>query len=113
MSSVKEKLHDLVDRFDDERAVEALQLLGDLAAIADDGIVSEPAAKRKAHQPLVVSGADFVARSLPDWPTLAAEQGVQPIENIDDLRGDFWPEDETADEFVAAVREWRREGGRG
>jgi len=41
---------------------------------------------------------------------LAAQQGVKPIENPDDLRGDFWPEDESADEFLAALEEWRREG---
>jgi hypothetical protein len=42
---------------------------------------------------------------------LATEQGVRPITDYDDLLGDFWPEDETADEFVSAVRQWRQEGG--
>jgi hypothetical protein len=45
-----------------------------------------------------------------DLDTLAREQGVGPVVNFDDLLGDFWPEDETADEFIAAVRRWRREG---
>jgi hypothetical protein len=36
---------------------------------------------------------------------LAAQQGVQPVMNFDDLLGDFWPEDETADDFIAAVRQ--------
>jgi hypothetical protein len=31
--------------------------------------------------------------------------------NFDNLLADFWPEDETADEVVATVRQWRREGG--
>jgi len=43
---------------------------------------------------------------------LAAEQGVTPIADFDALLGDFWPEEESADEFIAAVREWRREGSR-
>jgi hypothetical protein len=47
----------------------------------------------------------------PDLETLAAQQGVKPIKDPKVLRGDFWPEDETADEFIAAVRRWRREGG--
>lgn len=40
---------------------------------------------------------------------LAAEQRVTPVTNFDALLGDFWPEEETADEFIATVREWRQE----
>jgi hypothetical protein len=40
----------------------------------------------------------------------AAEQGVKPIRSIDELRADFWPEDESIDDLLAAVRQWRREG---
>ena len=40
---------------------------------------------------------------------LAAEQGVKPVENIDDLRGGFWPEDESIDEFLEEVYRLRRE----
>lgn len=46
----------------------------------------------------------------PDIETLAAEQGVKPVARFEDLLGDFWPEDEDVDEFIAAVRQWRREG---
>lgn len=39
---------------------------------------------------------------------LAEEQNVPPVADADDLiGGGFWPEDESVDEFVAAVREWR------
>ena len=41
---------------------------------------------------------------------LAEEQGVKLIESIDELRGDFFPEDESIDDFVATVRRWRDEG---
>ena len=41
---------------------------------------------------------------------LAAEQGVKPVTDLKSLVADFWPEDETADDFIAAVRAWRREG---
>ena len=43
---------------------------------------------------------------------LASVQGVSPVANFDELLGDFWPEDESPDEFIAAVRDWRREGAR-
>jgi hypothetical protein len=44
---------------------------------------------------------------------LAAEQGVQPIENFSqflDEVGDFWPEEENVEEFIAWLRQSRREG---
>lgn len=39
------------------------------------------------------------------------ERGIKPM-TIEQLRamGNLWPEDEDVDEFLAAVREWRREG---
>jgi hypothetical protein len=47
--------------------------------------------------------------TLPDLDALAAAQGVQPIENIDDLVADFWPEDESVEDFIAAAKEGRHE----
>jgi hypothetical protein len=43
---------------------------------------------------------------------LAEEQGVKPLD-FDALlaKADFWPEDESIDDFIAAVQEWRSEGG--
>jgi hypothetical protein len=40
---------------------------------------------------------------------LALEQGTKPL-NFDEMLGDFWPEDESTDEFLATFREWRNEG---
>jgi hypothetical protein len=45
----------------------------------------------------------------PDLAALASEQGVEPAGDVDALLGDFWPEDEGADEFVSALRTWRRD----
>ncbi len=42
---------------------------------------------------------------------IALQQGVPQPQNIESLAGDFWPEDEDIDDFIASVREWRREGG--
>jgi hypothetical protein len=46
-----------------------------------------------------------------DPEALASEQGVEPADDFDVLLGDFWPEDEDADEFVTALRTWRRDDG--
>lgn len=42
---------------------------------------------------------------------LILQRGVTPI-TVDQLRamGDLWPENESVDDFIAAVREWRRDG---
>jgi hypothetical protein len=39
---------------------------------------------------------------------LAAEQDVKPVFDLDRLRADFWPKDESVDDFVRSVRERRR-----
>ena len=46
----------------------------------------------------------------PDLEELAHAQGVAPVTNFDDLLGDFWPEDESVDDFLEARERWRREG---
>jgi hypothetical protein len=43
----------------------------------------------------------------PSVEKLIAEQGISFPRDPQDLLGDFWPEEETADEFLAALREWR------
>jgi hypothetical protein len=40
-------------------------------------------------------------------------QGAKPIERFEDLLGDFWPEDESVDDFLEARRQWQKEGSLG
>jgi hypothetical protein len=40
---------------------------------------------------------------------LARQQGVKPIRSIEDLQGDFWPEEESVDEFLDWVRAMRQQ----
>lgn len=49
---------------------------------------------------------------VPDLDALAKTQGVAPIRDIDELVADFWPEDESVEDFTGAVRRWRGEGSR-
>jgi len=32
---------------------------------------------------------------------MARRQGVKPIQNMEELRGDFWPEEESVDDFLS------------
>lgn len=47
-------------------------------------------------------------RARRELERLAAEQGVQPIMDLDSLRANFWPKDESVDDFVQSLRERRR-----
>ena len=62
-------------------------------------------AQRNPIEPTDVSSAEAARKEL---ERLADEQGVQPIVDLDSLRADFWPEDESVDDFVRTVRERRR-----
>jgi hypothetical protein len=46
----------------------------------------------------------------PSFEELAAQQGVSPIDDIETPLGKPFPEGESAEEFSASLREWRREG---
>ncbi|HEX8650451.1 MAG TPA: hypothetical protein VF708_06395 [Pyrinomonadaceae bacterium] len=39
---------------------------------------------------------------------LAKQQGVKPIRNMDKLKGDFWPEEESIDDFLSWLRDLRQ-----
>jgi hypothetical protein len=54
----------------------------------------------------IVPPRSFDKRKDPE--DLAADQEVEPADAFDALLGDFRPENEGAEEFVAALREWRR-----
>jgi Arc/MetJ-type ribon-helix-helix transcriptional regulator len=45
-----------------------------------------------------------------DIEELAAAQGVGPLRDPAQLRADFWPDDESVDDFVAEIRSLRRQG---
>jgi predicted RNase H-like HicB family nuclease len=51
----------------------------------------------------------FDSRSVLE--AIASEQGVEPADDFDALLGDFWPDDESPDEFDTALRTWRHGDG--
>ncbi len=107
----REELHGLVDQLPDARTHEALACLRWF--VFGEMIPAGSGATRQTErmEPPAVSGRDFFRARPKDIATLAAEQGVRPVMNFEDLLGDFWPEDGSADDFITAVRRWRRERG--
>jgi hypothetical protein len=47
-----------------------------------------------------------------DVATWTRQLGVGPIDDINELVRGIWPDDETADDFQLARREWRKEGSK-
>lgn len=47
------------------------------------------------------------ATGHPSFEQLMAEQGTGPITDVSVLHGDFWPEEESIEEFLATLHEWR------
>jgi hypothetical protein len=43
----------------------------------------------------------------PSLEELIAQQGKGPITDISVLHGDFWPEEESIEDFLEALYEWR------
>lgn len=113
----KDDLHRLVDELPASEVATAGRVLAALRLLpppegsppAEDA--AESAWDRAMREGRLVPYSVFASQPRKTLEELAREQGVKPITDPDTLRGDFWPEDETADEFIAAIRELRREGG--
>jgi hypothetical protein len=61
-------------------------------------------------QPITSSRTESAAS--PSFEELAAQQNVTPIDDFETLLGTPLPEDESAEQFSASLREWRQEGTR-
>ncbi|MEK7408916.1 MAG: hypothetical protein AAB225_27955 [Acidobacteriota bacterium] len=49
----------------------------------------------------------YAAAGHPPVEQLMAEQGTGPITDVSVLHGDFWPEEESIEEFLETLRKWR------
>ena len=63
---------------------------------------------RDAAESLAAAPHSFMDWKI-DIEQLATEQGVPASCSIESLKGDFWPDNEDIDEFIATVRQWRKE----
>lgn len=110
--NARAELHDIIDAIDERDAIVLLTRVREIVQDCQDTLPT-PVPMSERGKPHVIPGIDLRTTKRKSVSEIAAEQGVSPIKSIDELRGDFWPEDEGPDDFVNAVREWRREGGVG
>lgn len=45
--------------------------------------------------------------ATPSLDEIIAQQGTKPVENLATLQGDFWPENESVEDFLAFLDESR------
>ena len=53
------------------------------------------------------SSVRYAACGHPSVEELMAAQGTGPIADVSELHGDFWPEEESVEDFLEALHEWR------
>lgn len=108
--SVRDDLHMLVDQLDDDEAVVALSYLREI--LNAESSASRRTSIYERDGPPGDSDNELFANIPRRNPIeLAQAQGVLPLSSFDDLLGNFWPEDESVDEFIAEIRELRRQDG--
>ena len=49
----------------------------------------------------------YSASGHPSVEQLMAEQGTGPLTDVSVIHGNFWPDEESVEEFAATIREWR------
>ncbi|MDW8325280.1 MAG: AbrB/MazE/SpoVT family DNA-binding domain-containing protein [Anaerolineales bacterium] len=62
--------------------------------------------RRLILSPLIPAAAFWTPVSVAE---LSARQDVRPLSRPEDLAADFWPEEDSADDFRQAVRLWRND----
>lgn len=63
--------------------------------------------RQDREEPRDDQAGPYSAIGHPSVEQLTAEQGTGPITNVSLLRGDFWPEEESIEDFLAILHEWR------
>ena len=74
--------------------------------------VRREASRRAATPPTTVTERSSRLPDRTDLSALLAPPHVMPVQSLEQLRGDFWPDEEDVDEFISAVQQWRQEGTR-
>lgn len=68
--------------------------------------MAEPISRDREESRGDQAGA-YSATGHPSVEQLSAEQGTGPMADVSLLRGDFWPEEESIEDFLTTLHEWR------
>lgn len=109
MTKLQINLNSVVERGLQQEAARRGQSVEDVvaAALEERFGLPDPASSVPEQVRSLFNG--LPCRSHADLLAVAEAQGVKPVERFEDLLGRFWPEDETCDEFIAWLRDGRRD----
>ena len=82
-----------------------------MSAITFDEVLRDAKALSASEQQRLLqllTGNEQEAKPAKRIEQLVAAQGTRPL-NFEEMLGDFWPEEESAEEFLTTLREWRNE----
>lgn len=71
-------------------------------------LLEEAAGTNGAQAARAAAPGDFFRSKTVD--EIGAEQDIHVVGDVSVLYGDFWPPDESADDFLSAVKQWRAGG---
>lgn len=111
MSILQIEVTEQIERGLQQEAARRGRSVEEVAASALESCFAAPAAAAPIPEEVRSLFESLPRRSTADLQSLAEAQGVKPVERFEDLLGEFWPEDETCDEFIAWLREQRQDGG--
>jgi hypothetical protein len=69
--------------------------------------IQDASASPESERRHIAQSMDFYSPS--DVEALARKHGVSSNTKFEDLLGNFWPEDDSVEDFLAARERWRRE----
>ena len=93
----------------EEEAAKSGQSVAEVASVILRQRLAPPAGGASVREDVQALFEGLPRRTAADLLVLAEAQGVKPLERFEALRGDFWPEEETGDEFLAWLREGRQD----
>jgi len=93
----------------EEEAAKSGQSVAEVAFVILRQRFAPPASGASVREDVRALFEGLPRRTPADLLALAEAQGVKPVERFEDLLGDFWPEEETGDQFLAWLREERRD----
>ena len=82
-----------------------LQLLRQLPPREQLRVLAQVLPELERDLPAALSAPDFWCGV--DATSLVSLQGVRPVNDFDAILGG-WPEDESVDDFIATIRDWRQ-----
>ena len=90
-----------------EKAIKAIQPLSTMERQQQLQILTQRNSEKKSNQDFAISTAQFWQGTSLD--EILAIQSPKTVHNLKDFAADFWPEDESMEDFLTFMRQQRQD----